>query len=160
MSYSMPIPLVYTNSTVVDFGDSPTAWSFKGPSGKQGMLKNIGIHVTEVFSGDQVTGKVLVGTTADPNYYGQLEIADGTAATDTYNDQDDSGLTTNFDQPGLTDGGSGNLPNDRRHSLKLNGAYQVIENLTIGANFNFQTGRPRPIPGRPTYTLVVAATTR
>jgi hypothetical protein len=37
-----------------------------------------------------VTGKVLVGTTADPNYYGQLEIADGTAATDTYNDQDDS----------------------------------------------------------------------
>jgi len=90
MSYSMPIPLVYTNSTVVDFGDSPTAWSFKGPSGKQGMLKNIGIHVTEVFSGDQVTGKVLVGTTADPNYYGQLEIADGTAATDTYNDQDDS----------------------------------------------------------------------
>jgi hypothetical protein len=90
MSYSMPIPLVYTNSTVVDFGDSPTSWSFKGPSGKQGMLKNIGIHVTEVFSGDQVTGKVLVGTTADPNYYGQLEIADGTAATDTYNDQDDS----------------------------------------------------------------------
>ncbi len=59
------------------------------------------------------------------------------------NDQDDSGLTTNFDQPGLTDGGSGNLPNDRRHSLKLNGAYQIIENLTIGANFNFQTGRPR-----------------
>ena len=90
MSYSQPIPLVFTNSTVTDFGDSPTAWSFKGPSGKQGMLKNIGIHVTEVFSGDQVTGKVLVGTRSDDNYYGQLEIADGTAATDTYNDQDDS----------------------------------------------------------------------
>ena len=90
MSYSMPIPLVYTNSTVVDFGDSPTAWSFKGPSSKQGMLKNIGIHVTEVFSGDQVTGKVLVGTTADPNYYGQLEVTDGTAATETWNNQDDT----------------------------------------------------------------------
>ena len=63
MSYSMPIPLIYTDSTEADFGDTtPTAWSFKGPSGKQGMLKNIGIHVTEVFSGDQVTGKVLVGT--------------------------------------------------------------------------------------------------
>ena len=91
MSYSNPIPLVFTNSTAGDFGDgTPTPWSFKGPKGKKGMLKDIGIHVTEVFLGDQVTGKVLVGTTADPNYYGQLEIADGTAATDTYNDQDDS----------------------------------------------------------------------
>ena len=90
MSYSQPIPLVFTNSTATDFGDSPVAWSFKGPSGKKGMLKDIGIHVTEVFSGDQVTGKVLVGTSSDDNYYGQLEIADGTAATDTYNNQDDT----------------------------------------------------------------------
>ncbi len=58
------------------------------------------------------------------------------------NDQDDAGLTTNFDQPGLTDGASGNLPNDRRHQVKITGAYQVIENLTLGANFNFTTGRP------------------
>lgn len=58
------------------------------------------------------------------------------------NDQDDSGLTTNFDQPGLTDGAYGNLPNDRRHSVKINGAYQVIEDLTIGANFNWTSGRP------------------
>jgi hypothetical protein len=58
------------------------------------------------------------------------------------NDQDDSGLTTNFDQPGLTDGASGNLPNDRRHSIKMNGAYQVIENFTVGANFNWTQGRP------------------
>ncbi|MDG1751462.1 MAG: TonB-dependent receptor, partial [Thalassotalea sp.] len=58
------------------------------------------------------------------------------------NDQDDSGLTTNFDQPGLTDGANGNLPNDRRHSFKINGAYQVIENLTVGANFNWTEGRP------------------
>jgi hypothetical protein len=58
------------------------------------------------------------------------------------NDQDDAGLTTNFDQPGLTDGANGNLPNDRRHSFKLNGAYQVIEDLTIGANFRWTSGRP------------------
>ena len=58
------------------------------------------------------------------------------------NDQDDAGLTTNYDQPGLTDGASGNLPNDRRHSVKMNGAYQIIENLTIGANFNWTQGRP------------------
>jgi len=91
MSYSQPIPLVYSNPVAQDLGaGTGTAWSFKGPSGKQGMLKNIGIHVTETFSGDQVTGKVKVGTTADDNYYGQLEIADATAATDTFNNQDDS----------------------------------------------------------------------
>ena len=32
----------------------------------------------------------MLGTTGDPNYYGQLEIADGTAATDTWNDQNDT----------------------------------------------------------------------
>ena len=91
MSYSNPIPLVFTNSTAGDFGaGNPTAWSFKGPKGKQGMLKDIGLHITEAFNGDQVTGKVLVGTTADPNYYGQLEVTDGTAATDTWNNQDDT----------------------------------------------------------------------
>ena len=91
MSYSQPIPLIYTDSTEGDYGEaSIAAWSFKGPSGKKGMLKNIGIHVTETFLGDQVTGKVLIGTTADPNYYGQLEIADGTAAGDCWNNQDDT----------------------------------------------------------------------
>ncbi|MFT5003472.1 MAG: hypothetical protein ACI952_001825 [Flavobacteriales bacterium] len=59
------------------------------------------------------------------------------------NDQNDSGLTTNFDQPGLTDGASGNLPNDRRHQVKWNGAYQVMENFTVGANFTWTQGRPR-----------------
>lgn len=59
------------------------------------------------------------------------------------NDQDDAGLTSNFDQAGLTHGANGNLPNDRRHQVKLSGAYQVIENLNLGANFNFTTGRPR-----------------
>ncbi|WP_206483204.1 TonB-dependent receptor [Thalassotalea sp. G2M2-11] len=58
------------------------------------------------------------------------------------NDQDDSGLTTNFDQPGLTDGANGNLPNDRRHQVKWNAAYNVMENFNIGANFRWTQGRP------------------
>ena len=91
MSYSQPIPLVFTNSTEGDFGDgTPTAWRFKGPKGKQGMLKDSGLHITETFNGDQVTGKVLVGDGSDTNYYGQLEVTDGTAATETWNAQDDT----------------------------------------------------------------------
>lgn len=58
------------------------------------------------------------------------------------NGQTDAGLTTNFDQPGLVDGAYGNLPNDRRHMVKIRGAYQVIENLTLGANFRWESGRP------------------
>ena len=58
------------------------------------------------------------------------------------NDQTDSGLTTNFDQPGLLDGAYGNLPNDRRHAVKLTGAYQLFENFTLGANFRWTSGRP------------------
>ena len=91
MSYSDPREYTYQDALVTDFGaGTGTAWSFKGPTGKKGMLKDIGLHVTEVFNGDQVTGKVLVGTSTDANYYGQLEIADGTAATDTFNAQDDT----------------------------------------------------------------------
>jgi len=91
MSYSNPNPLVHTDSALVDFAAGVgTPWSFKGPKGLQGNLRNIGVHVTETFEDDLVTGKVLVGTTADPNAYGQLEIADGTLNTDTFNNVDDT----------------------------------------------------------------------
>ena len=91
MSYSNPLDYCYQDALETDFGaGTGTAWSFKGPEGKQGSLTNIGLHVTETFAGDQTTGKVLIGTTADPNYYGQLEITDAIAATEVFNDQDDS----------------------------------------------------------------------
>ena len=59
------------------------------------------------------------------------------------NGQDDAGLTTNFDQPGLTDYGSGNLPNDRRHTVKVYGSYLLENGIRLGANFMWQTGRPK-----------------
>ncbi len=91
MSYSDPRAYIYQDTVETDFGaGTGTAWSFKGPSGKQGSLKNIGVHVTETFADDSTTGKVLVGTSSDPNAYGQLEIADTTAATNVFNNQDDT----------------------------------------------------------------------
>ncbi|WOX04525.1 TonB-dependent receptor [Microbulbifer pacificus] len=59
------------------------------------------------------------------------------------NGQDDAGLTTNFDQPGLLDGGYGSLPNDRRHTIKAYGNYAFDMGLRLGANFMWQTGRPK-----------------
>lgn len=58
------------------------------------------------------------------------------------NGQDDAGLTTLFDQPGLTDGSYGDLPNDRRHSFKIFGAYKLTEEIQVGANFIMESGRP------------------
>ncbi|QNN47641.1 TonB-dependent receptor [Thermomonas brevis] len=58
------------------------------------------------------------------------------------NGQDDAGITTSFDFPGLMDGGYGYLPNDRRHSLKVFGAYKLAEEWTLGASLLVQSGRP------------------
>ncbi|QTH64770.1 TonB-dependent receptor [Psychrosphaera ytuae] len=59
------------------------------------------------------------------------------------NGQDDAGITTNFDQPGLTDGAYGPLPNDRRHSVKIFGAYAATDSLRFGANLIWQSGRAK-----------------
>ncbi|MCU7555079.1 TonB-dependent receptor [Alteromonas sp. ASW11-19] len=58
------------------------------------------------------------------------------------NGQDDAGLTTLFDQPGLLDGAYGDLPNDRRHQVKVFGSYAITEQLNVGANVQWQSGRP------------------
>jgi len=57
------------------------------------------------------------------------------------NGQTDSGLTQDFDTRGLTDGIQGRLPNDRQHTFKLFGGYQITENFTVGANVTVQSPR-------------------
>ncbi|GAB3373506.1 TonB-dependent receptor [Massilia agri] len=56
--------------------------------------------------------------------------------------QDDAGISQDWDYPGLMEGAYGYLPNDRRHTLKLFGAYQLTPELRIGANVILQSGRP------------------
>jgi hypothetical protein len=58
------------------------------------------------------------------------------------NGQDDAGITTNFDQPGLTDNAIGKLPNNRDHQFKFYGNYQIMDNLMGGAAFTWSSGRP------------------
>lgn len=57
------------------------------------------------------------------------------------NGQTDSGLTTDFDQPGFTYGAYGNLPNDHRHNFKLYGSYLITPNINIGAQIQVQSPR-------------------
>lgn len=58
------------------------------------------------------------------------------------NGQDDAGLTQDWDYPYLMDGAYGNLPADRRHNIKIYGAFAVTEDFLIGANLNIASGRP------------------
>jgi outer membrane receptor protein involved in Fe transport len=48
--------------------------------------------------------------------------------------QTDTSVTQDFDQPGLTDGSYGLLPNHRAHQFKLFGVYQLTDDISIGAN--------------------------
>ncbi|HEU4852639.1 MAG TPA: TonB-dependent receptor [Telluria sp.] len=57
--------------------------------------------------------------------------------------QDDAGISQDWDYPGLAEGSEGYLPNDRRHTLKAFGSYQVMPELRLGANVIIQSGRPR-----------------
>jgi hypothetical protein len=59
------------------------------------------------------------------------------------NQQDDAGITTDFDHPGLMEGSNGPLPNDRRYSFRASGAYALTDEWRIAASMSMQGGRPR-----------------
>lgn len=66
--------------------------------------------------------------------------AEGPVNSDT--DFADAGRTEAFDNPWVNYGAYGNLPNDRRHQLKLRGAYALGEHWEFGASLSVQSGRP------------------
>jgi len=58
------------------------------------------------------------------------------------NGQADTGTTSDFDYLSAMIGAYGYGPNDRRHSLKLFGNYDVTDEWSVGANLLVQSGRP------------------
>ena len=56
--------------------------------------------------------------------------------------QEDAGVSQDFDFGTFTHGADGYLPNDRTHAVKLFGTYGVTENFRLGANLNSTSGRP------------------
>ncbi|HEV8332192.1 MAG TPA: TonB-dependent receptor [Steroidobacteraceae bacterium] len=66
--------------------------------------------------------------------------AEGPVNSDT--DFGDTGRTENFDNPWVNFGANGYLPNDRRHSLKVRGAYALGDAWEVGGSLSVQSGRP------------------
>ncbi len=56
--------------------------------------------------------------------------------------QADTGTTQDFDYPQLMLGSFGYLPNDRRHTLKLFGNWEITDEWSVGGNLLVQSGRP------------------
>jgi hypothetical protein len=56
--------------------------------------------------------------------------------------QNNTNVTQDFDYIELTTDTYGYLPNDRRHSLKLFGNYEITDEWSVGANLLVQSGRP------------------
>ena len=57
-------------------------------------------------------------------------------------DQDDAGVSQDFDFGTFSHGADGYLPNDRTHAIKMFGTLGITENFRIGANLNSTSGRP------------------
>ena len=91
MSYSNPVTTRIQSGASQDMGNgTPTVFSFKGPTGMQGTIIDVGIEVTETFAWDSTEASFQVGTTGDADAYCKLNITDGTALTDTFNIQNDT----------------------------------------------------------------------
>lgn len=57
--------------------------------------------------------------------------------------QADTSVTQDFDYKELAVDSYGYLPNDRRHSLKVFGNYEITDEWSVGANLLVQSGRPK-----------------
>ncbi|HET6806605.1 MAG TPA: TonB-dependent receptor [Frateuria sp.] len=67
---------------------------------------------------------------------------EGLVKSDFNNAQSDTGVTQDFDFPELMIGANGNLPNDRRHTFKVYGAWEPASEWTLSGNLLVQSGRP------------------
>lgn len=63
------------------------------------------------------------------------------------NGQADTGTTSDFDYLEVERGAYGYGPNDRRHSLKLFGNFDITDEWSVGANLLVQSGRPESCVG-------------
>lgn len=70
--------------------------------------------------------------------YGNME---GQTRSDT--GQTDIGTSAAWDFPEFAPGSEGLLPNDRKHQIKMLGAYQFTQEFSVGAFALMQSGRPR-----------------
>ncbi len=132
-----------------DLGDGKGLRQFVLAGNQQGYggqiqpLANRKYYAAEVFFEKINNGKWwLQGSYTLSHSYGNDE---GSVLSDVA--QVDNGLTQLFDYPQIMNGAYGNLNNDRRHKLKLFGAYKLTDEVQVSANILVQSGTPKVVEG-------------
>jgi len=120
-----------SNGAVVYMTLTPEMFSNPYPKGKR-TYDALDVTFSREFDGKWSLDGSYTWSDSKGNYEGSVKSDNG---------QTDAGLTTDFDQPGFTDGAEGPLPNDRRHRLKVWGSYAINDNITIGGLFNVESPR-------------------
>lgn len=102
-TYDQPIHGVY-NFPNMDFGASSgaTVHTIPGPAGKKGRLIDIAVGITEATVFATTLGSVAVGTSADADAYGILNIPTAAADNTVVNKLDDTDAIIAADIPAET----------------------------------------------------------
>ena len=102
-TYDNPIHGVY-NFAEMDFGASSgtTVHTIAGPAGMKGRLIDIAVGVSEVFETVTTVAHVQVGTSADADAYGKLNIPQASADNTVVNKLDDTDAIIEPDIPAGT----------------------------------------------------------
>lgn len=83
MSYDKPnrIKYAFPGGTASDWGaGSDTLWNIFGPKGKAGRMWDFGVEATvEAFTGTTTVPQIAVGSTSDPDAYGEEFSLNGLA---------------------------------------------------------------------------------
>ena len=89
--YDNPDTCTY-NFALMDFGAAAGATTHRigGPAGKKGKVREIGVAVAEAFVTVTTLAHVQVGTAADLDAYGKLNIPTGSAINTVVNSTDDT----------------------------------------------------------------------
>ena len=90
------------------------------------------LQIEKPFDGDWGLNASWTWSQTKGNYEGTVKSDNG---------QDDAGITQDFDQPGLTDGSYGYLPNHREHLLKVFGTVQLTDTLVGGMSLKVESPR-------------------
>jgi hypothetical protein len=93
---------------------------------------SIQFDFAKAFTDNWSVGGSYVWTKLRGNYEGAVKSDNG---------QDDAGLTQDFDQPGLLEGATGILANQRKHAFKLFGSYGFTDNFRVGINATLESPR-------------------
>ncbi|MES2017285.1 MAG: TonB-dependent receptor [Pseudomonadota bacterium] len=128
----------------VDIDNTGTLTKIKFPAAYIGLAKYERTYNALEFTADRPFDGVW-GLNASYTWSKTQGTAEG--YVNSVINQEDAGVSQDFDFPSLTDGSKGYTSNDRRHVFKVYGNYMVTDTIRLGMNAALASGRPTSCVG-------------